>query len=97
MVYANNRKYIAPDPAYDNDVWRARHGYKELDVHDPPYRRNRDFRPVPFGSFKGMPNFKHAEPWCLLKNLKDIPNENHNFFIRWTKAFLYGAFVTFHL
>jgi len=60
-------------------------------VHDPPYRRNRDFKPVPYGSFKGMPNFKHAEQFCLLKNLKDIPHENHNLPIKLTKSALFGA------
>jgi hypothetical protein len=64
-----------PDPDYGNEVFRARHGYKETEVHDPPYRRNLDFKPVGFGTFRGMPNFKHAEPYDLLKNLKDLKTE----------------------
>jgi hypothetical protein len=40
-----------------------------------------------------MPNSKHAEPFCLLKNLKDLPYEHHNHPIVWAKTFLFGAFA----
>ena len=91
MVYENSRVQVLSDPAYENEVFRARSHYKETHVHDPPGRRSRDFKPVPFGTFKGMPNYKHAEPFCLLKNLKDLPEERHSHPIKWTKAFLFGA------
>jgi hypothetical protein len=96
MVYANTvvqSSSIGSDPIYANETWRQRHHYKEAHVHDPPYRRNRDFKPVPYGSFRGMPNYKHAETWCLLKNLKDLGNEHHNHPIKWAKTFLFGAMV----
>jgi hypothetical protein len=92
-MFDNTIKQNIPDPAYGNEVWRARHHYKEEHVHDPPLRRNRDFKPVGFGTFRGMPNFKHAEPFALLKNLKDLPNEHHNHPIKWAKAFLFGGFA----
>lgn len=95
MTTDNTRLTPIPDPSYNNEVWRARHHYKEGHVHDPPYRRNRDFKPVNFGSFKGMPNFKHAEPFALLKNLRDLRHEHHNHPLKWAKAFLYGAFAGF--
>jgi hypothetical protein len=74
-------------------VFRAKYGYKEVHQHNPPERRNRDFKPVNYGSFRGMLNFKNAEPWSLLKNLKDLKNEHHNHPIKWTKMFLFGASV----
>ena len=64
MVYANTIKQDITDPAYGNEMFRVRHGYKEAHVHDPPYRRNRDFKPVNYGTFRGMPNYKHAEPFA---------------------------------
>ena len=80
-----------PDPAYEDEIWRSKHGYKEVHQHDAPMRRNRDFKPVPYGTFGGMPNYRHAEPWCQLKNIKDFANENHHFPTVWFKKFLYGA------
>ena len=91
MVYENVVKYHPSDPDYNNEVWRAKHHYKELHQHDPPYRRSRDFKPVGFGSFKGMPNFKHAEPWAVMKNLRDLTHEDHHHPIKWIKRFLFGA------
>lgn len=29
MVFDNTVKYQVPDPAYRNEVWRAKHHYKE--------------------------------------------------------------------
>jgi hypothetical protein len=40
-----------------------------------------------------MPNYRHAEPFCQLKNVKDLAAENHHFPTRWAKTFLYGATV----
>ena len=91
MVYANTVKQPISDPAYSNEVFRVREHYKEVHQHDPPFRRNRDFKPVNYGSFRGILNFKHAEPFADLKNLKDLKNEHHNIAIKWTKAFLFGA------
>ena len=62
-------------------------------MHDAPYRRNRDFKPVAYGSFKGFPNYKHSETFCLLKNLKDLSNEEHQFPIKYSKLALKGGFV----
>lgn len=93
MVYHNSRAQEVSNPAYGDETWRARHGYKEAHVHDAPYRRNRDFKPVPYGTFKGMPNYRHSEPYCLLKNMKDVVNEEHNHPIKWAKMSLKGAIV----
>jgi hypothetical protein len=72
MVFETSVKQPIVDSAYKNEVFRARKHYKEEHVHDPPLRRNRDFKPVNYGSFRGMLNFKHAEPFASLKNLKDL-------------------------
>jgi hypothetical protein len=95
MVYTNVRKSSIVDPDIANEVYRARHGFKELEVHDPPYRKNQDFKAVNFGSFRGMPNFKHAEPYAVLKNLKDLPSEDAQHPIKWIKAALFGGLVGF--
>ena len=91
MVYENTVKYNVPDPMYANEVWRAKHGYKEIHTHDAPFRRSRDFKPVPYGNAIGMPNYRHAEPFLQLKNLKDFKNERHHHPTKWFKMFLYGA------
>ena len=54
---------------YDNATFRARKGYREQHVHDRPYRRNRDFKPIPYGSYTGFLNFRHSEPFAVLKNI----------------------------
>lgn len=64
-------------------------------MHDPPFRKNPDFKPVNFGSFRGMPNFKHSEPFALLKNLKDLPNEEAQHPIKWIRSFLVGGITGF--
>jgi hypothetical protein len=40
-----------------------------------------------------MLNYRHSEPYCLLKNLKDIPREDDNIAIRWSKAAMKGGFL----
>jgi uncharacterized membrane protein YfcA len=40
-----------------------------------------------------MLNFKNAEPFSMLKNLKDLRNEHHNHAWKWAKAFFFGAVV----
>ena len=75
MVFQNAIAQNITEPNYGNETFRARHGYKEEHTHDAPYRRNRDFKPVNYGSFKGMLNYRHSEPFCLLKNMKDLSRE----------------------
>lgn len=91
MVYENVIHHHAADPSYGNETWRSKHGYKELETHDPPLRRNRDFKPVGYGTFRGMPNYKHGEAFALLKNVKDLLHEEHNHPIKWAKKILFGA------
>jgi hypothetical protein len=91
MVYADTIKYRVPEPAYSDEIWRQRHGYKEVHQHNAPFRRNRDFKPVPYGTFGGMPNYRHAEPFCQTKNAKDVLSEQHHFPTRWAKVFGFGA------
>ena len=91
MVYQNVIKYTPSDPGYADESWRHHHGYRELHQHDPPFRRNRDFKPVPYGTFGGMPNYRHAEAFCQMKNAKDLFTESHHFPTVWTKEFLKGA------
>lgn len=79
------------DPEKSNSVWRAKNGYKEMEVHDPPPRRNNDFKAVHSWSAKGMPNYKHAEPFYLLKNMTQVWREESNPAIRWTKRVLYAG------
>ena len=93
MVFHNTITSYNGDPSYDNDMFRASHGYKERHQHDPPYRRSRDFKAVPYGTFRGMPNYRHTEPYCLLKNMKDLSRETHHHPIKWTKAALKGGLV----
>jgi hypothetical protein len=91
MVFHNSVHQSISDPSYSNETFRARHGYKEEHTHDPAYRRNRDFKPVPYGTFRGMPNYKHSEPYCLLKNMKDLANEEHHHPLKWIKMAAKGA------
>jgi len=93
MVYSNAVHQPISDPNYGNETFRARHGYKEEHAHDAPYRRNRDFKPVGYGSYRGILNFRHSEPYCQLKNMKDIPREEHHILIQWGKSFMKGALV----
>lgn len=48
---------------------------------------------MPYGTAAGMPNYRHAEPFCQLKNIKDLKNEHHHFPTRFFKIFLSGAIV----
>ena len=48
---------------------------------------------MPYGTYGGMPNYRHAEPFCQLKNLKDLVNEDHHFPTKYFKLFLAGAFT----
>jgi len=93
MVFHNTIVQNVSNGDYENDSWRARHGYKEVHMHDPAARRNRDFKPVPYGTFKGMVNYRHSEPYCLLKNMKDITREDHHMPIKWATAAVKGSAV----
>lgn len=93
MVFSNAINQNILDEDYKNDTFRSRYGYKEAHTPDSPYRRNRDFKPVPYGSAKGILNFRHSEPYCLLKNMKDLYNEDTNIFMRWFKQGCRGAIV----
>ena len=73
MVYHDHVAQPMSNNTYGNETFRARQGYKESHQHDPGLRRNRDFKPVLYGTFRGLPNYRHSEPYCMLKNLKDIP------------------------
>ena len=90
MVFENHIVYRGA-PGYENEYFRARHGFKDADAPDPPYRRSRDFKPVPYGSAKGILNYRHSEPWALMKNMKDIPNETHQLPIVLSGKFLKGG------
>ena len=91
MVYTNTVKMQISDQRYEGELWRAKHGYKEIHQHDPPVRRNRDFKPVPWGAAVGMPNYRHSEPFLMLKNIKDLKNENAQHPIKWFKTFMVGS------
>lgn len=91
MVFSNGIRQEISHHDYKNETWRARHGYKEALTSDSPIRRNRDFKPVPYGSAKGILNFRHSEPYCLLKNMKDLYHEDSNIVIRWFKDGIRGA------
>ena len=56
-------------------------------------RRNRDFKAMPYGTAAGMPNYRHAEPFAQLKNIKDFTTEHHHFPTKYFKTFLDGAIV----
>ena len=64
MVFHNGVHQEISNPSYANETFRAKAGFKEGHVHDAAYRRNRDFKPVPYGSFRGIPNYRHSEPYC---------------------------------
>ena len=78
-----------------NETYRSKNGFKELDVHNNPQRRNSDFKPMLYGDFIGMLNFKLSEPWALLRHLPDLVNETHQKPIQWIKWTLSGAFYGF--
>ena len=93
MVYHNTVKYPVPDARYADETWRAKHHFKEMHQHDPPMRRSRDFKPVPWGHARGMPNYRHAEPWLNMKNLITLINEDHHHPTKWFKKFCFGSVV----
>jgi len=92
MVFENHIEYKGA-AGFENEFFRARHGYKDAEAHDPPYRRSRDFKPVPYGSAKGILNYRHSEPFALLKNMRDLPRETHHFPITMSGHFLKGGLV----
>ena len=93
MVYHNKVTMHPANPDYGNETWRANKGYKEEHAHDAPYRRNRDFKPVGYGSYRGILNYRHSEPYCLLKNMKDLPREDHHWPTRYAKSIFKGMLI----
>ncbi|CAI2377829.1 unnamed protein product [Moneuplotes crassus] len=75
------------------ESYRTKHGFKELDIHNSPKRRNRDFKPMLYGDFIGMLNFKLSEPWALTRHLPDLVNESHQKPIQWIKYTIKGAVI----
>jgi len=76
-----------------NESYRLKHGFKELDVHNSPRRKNPDFKPMLYGDFIGMLNFKLSEPWALLRHFPDLINEQHQMPILWIKSIIKGGLV----
>ena len=91
MVYSDSIQQFIYDRRYKNEHFRSKHGYKEEFVHARPHRKNRDFKPIHYGDFVGLPNYKHSEHFCHLKNTQDVFFERDNFAVRWGKAFIGGA------
>ena len=87
MHHMHNMKAMPiSNPDYANETWRAKHGYKEEHTPDPPFKRCRDFKPINHGTFIGIPNFRHSEPFMFMKNIKDVLSEEHNIAISWGKT-----------
>jgi len=97
MEIHNAVKYPVPDPRYSDETWRAKHHFKEIRQHDAPLRRNRDFKPVPWGAARGMPNYRHSEPWLNMKNLYSLTDEHFHHPTLWFKKFIFGALTGFSL
>ena len=95
MVYHNTIKYPIPDARYSDETWRAKHHFKEEHQHDAPLRRSRDFKPVPWGTARGMPNYRHSEPWLNMKNMYTLMDEHHHHPTKWFKKACFGALFGF--
>jgi hypothetical protein len=97
MVYWTAHKQPAANDGsiLGNEMYRVHNGFKELHVHNPPPRKNLDFKPMLFGDFRGMPNFKLSEPWSLFRNLGDLWHEDHQKPIIFIKSTLRGAICGF--
>lgn len=80
---------------YSNESFRSRNGYKEMEVHNSPHRRNKDFKPVLYGDFIGMLNFKLSEPWALMRHFPDLVKEKHQKPIRWIRSVIAGGIIGF--
>ena len=97
MVYWTSHQQSAKysGDATANESYRVKYGFKELEIHNNPQRRNKDFKPMLYGDFIGMLNFKISEPWTLLRNLPDLVNEQSQLPIQWAKAAIKGGFIGF--
>jgi hypothetical protein len=93
MVYHNHTCQDISNLSYGNETFRARNGFKEGHVHDPPQRRNYDFKPIPYGTFRGIPNYRRSETFESMKSIRDVWNEQHNIVIKTVKTGIKGAFV----
>ena len=94
MVYWTSIKQpsATDNSVYGNEMMRLHSGMKESHIHNSPPRKNKDFRPMLFGDFRGMPNFKLSEPWGIFRNLGDMWHEDHQKPIQWIKSALKGGF-----
>ena len=78
-----------------NDSYRTKNGFKELHIHNSPPRKNPDFKPMLYGDFIGMLNFKLSEPWAMMRHFPDLVNEQHQKPILWAKSTIKGAIAGF--
>lgn len=76
---------------YTNPEFRVRQGYKEAETPNPPARRNRDFKPLGNGDFRGYPKARNSVPFNQLRNVKDLFEERHQFVIKYIRAMVAGA------
>ena len=95
MVYKNrivhdNAKW---DPEYANEHFRALQGYKELEVPNPPQRRNRDFKTLNNGDLIGYPKGRQSVPYQQYRNFRDLFEEHDMFAIKYLKTFIKGMVV----
>lgn len=81
----------ATNPQYGNPEFRLRSGFKETEVPSPPQRRNRDYKPIPNGTFRGFPKARNSVPYQTTRNVKDLFEERHQFVIKYIRAMLAGA------
>ena len=91
MVFENTVKQHIIDPSYGDEHFRAKHHFKEGHQQNPPFCRNKDFKPLNYSSFRGILNYMRAEPFESLKDMKDLKNEHAHHPTKWTKAFLFDA------
>ena len=93
MVYwtAIQNKGMSLDSRHHNETFRARNHYKETHIHNAPKRKNKDFKPVLYGDFVGMLNFKLSEPFAMIRHIKDLFTETHHMPLNWIYNFIKGA------
>ena len=72
-------------------MFRTKYGYKHLDQADYPQRRNRDFKILGNGTFRGYPKGRNSVPYAQLRHLRGIIEEKNQFVIKYAKGMLLGA------
>jgi hypothetical protein len=93
MVFYTAMHQYPADPDYRNPQLRTFAGYKEMEAPMPPQRRNRDFKPLGNGTFRGYPKGRNSVPYNQLRQLRDLTEETHQTPIRWLKMALKGALM----